>query len=169
MRSRADQTSLVPESRKPDARQRLFSFLEEDDLQVSRDLPFHKTSRYADIVQIARPQLGLLVTVARIELPRQFPNLPQLLLNPLLTSLSQLSSSGASSSTTTVLLNTLWTINALVKEWRQVKIASGHEVMLNLEQTFVGPVGKVLEVWGEKEREGSGDWVIGEAGRYAFK
>ena len=50
-----------------------------------------------------------------------------------------------------------------------MKLAAGQEVMKNLEEVFVGPVGKVLEMWGEKEREGSGDWVIGEAGRYAFK
>ncbi|GFZ42911.1 hypothetical protein JCM24511_00629 [Saitozyma sp. JCM 24511] len=145
---------LVPEARKPEARQRLFSFLEEDDLAI------------------ARPQLGLLVAVARIELPRQFPNLPQLLLNPLLTCLSHLSTSDSatsSSSTSTVLLNTLWTINALVKEWRTVKIASGQEVMRTLEEVFFAPVARVLEIWGDKERNGEGDWVIGEAGRYAFK
>ena len=131
--------------------------------------PFSPSFHLAHNAQIARPQLGLLVIVARIELPRHFPNLPKLLLNPLLTSLSQLSSTGNSSSTSTILLNTLWAINALVKEWRQVKIASGQEVMRTLEDTFVGPVGRVLEMWSERERDGSGDWVIGEAGRYAFK
>jgi hypothetical protein len=109
------------------------------------------------------------VAIARIELPRHFPNLPQLLLNPLLTCLSHLGASSSSSTTSTVLLNTLWTINALVKEWRTVKVAAGAEVMKTLEQVFAAPVGRVLEVWGEKERNGEGEWVLGEAGRYAFK
>lgn len=122
--------------------------------------------------QIARPQLTLLVAIARIELPGKFPNLPQLLLNPLLTCLSHLSTSGpttSSSSTSTVLLNTLWTINALVKEWRSVKIAVGQEVMRILEEVFSAPVGQVLQLWSERSRNGDGDWVIEEAGRYAFK
>jgi len=68
-----------------------------------------------------------------------------------------------------VLLNTLWTINALVKEWRTVKLAAGAQVMQTLEEVFVAPVGKVLELWAARERDGNGDWVINEAGRYAFK
>lgn len=124
-------------------------------------------------LQIARPQLGLLVAVARFEYPRQFPNLAQLLLNPLLTCIAHLESdptaTQASSSTATVLLNTLWTINALVKEWRSVKIMTGAQVMQALEEAFVGPVGKVLEIWGARERNGNSDWVLGEAGRYSFK
>jgi len=109
------------------------------------------------------------VAVARIELPRYFPNLPQLLLNPLLTCLSTLGSGSSSSNTTTVLLNTLWTINALVKEWITVKMTHGSEVMKKLEEVFAAPVGQVLEIWAEKERNGGGDWIINEAGRYAFK
>jgi len=109
------------------------------------------------------------VTVARIELPKHFPNLPQLLLNPLLTCLSTLGSGSSSSNTNTVLLNTLWTINALVKEYLSVKVASGVEVMRKFEEVFYEPVGQVLHVWAEKEREGVDDWVIAEAGRYAFK
>ncbi|ORY25236.1 armadillo-type protein [Naematelia encephala] len=143
---------IVPEGRKPEVRERLFSFLEEEDLGI------------------ARPQLALLVAVARIELPSKFPNLPQLLLNPLMTCLSHLNEpSASSSSTSTVLVNTLWTINALVKEWRSVKISSGAQVMKTLEDVFLAPVGRVLEIWSERERHGEGDWVIGEAGRYAFK
>lgn len=112
------------------------------------------------------------MAVSRIELPAKFPNLPQLLLSPLLTCLAHLPSSGpnASSSTkTTVLINTLWTINALVKEWRTVKIAAGQQVMHTLEEVFREPVERVLHTWSERERTGEGDWVIGEAGRYAFK
>ncbi len=48
-------------------------------------------------------------------------------------------------------------------------MAAGAEVMKTLEQVFAAPVGRVLEVWGEKERNGEGEWVLGEAGRYAFK
>lgn len=69
----------------------------------------------------------------------------------------------------TVLLNTLWTINALVKEWRTVKIASSVQVLQTLEEVFAAPVGKVLEIWANRERNGDDDWVIGEAGRYSFK
>ncbi len=119
--------------------------------------------------QIARPQLGLLVAVARIELPKHFPNLPQLLLNPLLSCLSQIPSGSLTSSTATVLINTLWTTNALVKEWKTVKLTAGAEVMKKLEETFVGPVGQVLEIWSQKEGAGENDGVIREAGRYAFK
>lgn len=38
-----------------------------------------------------------------------------------------------------------------------------------LEETFVELVGKVLEIWSQRESEGQVDWVISEAGRYAFK
>lgn len=111
--------------------------------------------------------------MARFEYPRQFPNLPQLLLNPLLTCISHLESdptaTQSSSTTATVLLNTMWTINALVKEWRSVKIMTGAQVMQSLEEAFVAPVGKVLQIWGARERDGNSDWVLGEAGRYAFK
>ncbi|KAK4688100.1 importin-11, partial [Tremellales sp. Uapishka_1] len=143
--------ALVPEALKPEVRERLFGFLAEQDLGI------------------ARPQLGLLAAVARIEFPRAFPNLPTLLLNPLLTCVSQINSASSSSTTSTILLNTLWAINAVVKEWKGVKLASGAEVMRTLEQVFVAPVGRVLELWAEKEKKGEGDWVLGEAGRYAFK
>ncbi|WVQ94582.1 hypothetical protein IAU59_001662 [Kwoniella sp. CBS 9459] len=144
--------ALVPEARKPEIRQRLFHFLEEEDLAI------------------ARPQLGLLVAVARIEYPRAWDNLPQLLLEPLLTCLSHLDNvNSSSSSTSTVLLNTLWTINALVKEWRTVKVAQGAIVMQKFEEFFTEPVGRVLAFWGQRERDGQGDWVLGEAGRYSFK
>ncbi|OCF32339.1 hypothetical protein I316_06007 [Kwoniella heveanensis BCC8398] len=144
--------ALVPEARKPEVRQRLFHFLEEDDLAI------------------ARPQLGLLVAVARIEYPRAWDNLPQLLLEPLLTCLSHLDNGNASSSSTsTVLLNTLWTINALVKEWRTVKVAHGAMVMQKFEEFFAEPVGRVLAFWGQREGDGQGDWMLGEAGRYSFK
>lgn len=115
----------------------------------------------------------MIVAVARFEYPRQFPNLPQLLLNPLLTCISHLESdptaTQSSSSTATVLLNTIWTINALVKEWRSVKIMAGAQVMQALEDVFVGPVGKVLEIWSARERNDNSDWALAEAGRYAFK
>ena len=48
-------------------------------------------------------------------------------------------------------------------------MAIGTDVMKTLEQVFSAPIGRVLEIWGEKERIGEGDWLIGEAGRYAFK
>ncbi|WWD16828.1 hypothetical protein CI109_101260 [Kwoniella shandongensis] len=120
--------------------------------------------------KIARPQLSLLVAVARIEYPRTWQNLPQLLLEPLLTCLAHLDhpSATSSSSTSTVLLNTLWTINALVKEWRTVKVAQGVAVMQAFEQVFTDPLQRVLAIWGEEERNGRGDWVLGEAGRYSF-
>lgn len=63
----------------------------------------------------------------------------------------------------------MWTINGLVKEWRSVKIATGAQVMQALETEFVAPLGKVLEIWSARERAGSSDWVVQEAGRYAYK
>ena len=41
--------------------------------------------------------------------------------------------------------------------------------MRSLEEVFLALVGRVLEIWGEMERNGEADWVLGEAGRYAFK
>lgn len=108
--------------------------------------------------------------MARIELPKNFPNLPQLLLNPLLTCIPQLEANAPSSSNTaTLLLNTLWTVNALVKEWKTVKLTAGAQVMKTFEDMFVGPVGRILEIWAHREQNGDSDWVIGEAGRYSFK
>lgn len=110
------------------------------------------------------------MAIARIELPRTFPQLPELLLNPLLECLANIPQTLASSSATT-LLNTLWTINSLVKEWRTVKLSSGAEVMRSLEGVFVEPVWRVLQIWGESKKDGGqGEgWVLEEAGRYAFK
>ncbi|WRT65380.1 uncharacterized protein IL334_002323 [Kwoniella shivajii] len=118
---------------------------------------------------IARPQLGLLVAIARIEYPKTWQNLPQLLLEPLLTCLAHLDNISSSSSTTsTVLLNTLWTINALIKEWRTVKVSHGASVMQQFEEIFTDPVGRVLAVWSEQERNGQEDLVLAEAGRYSI-
>ncbi|WVF67041.1 hypothetical protein IAT40_001784 [Kwoniella sp. CBS 6097] len=139
LKSKWRSKALVPDARKPEIRQRLFHFLEEEDLAI------------------ARPQLGLLVAVARIEYPRAWDNLPQLLLDPLLTCLTHLDNvNSSSSSTSTVLLNTLWTINALVKEWRTVKVAHGVMVMQKFEELFTEPVGRVLASWGQQERDGQG-------------
>ncbi|WVW79847.1 hypothetical protein I302_101817 [Kwoniella bestiolae CBS 10118] len=115
--------ALVPENRKPEIRERLFSFLEEGDMAI------------------ARPQLGLLVAIARIEYPKTWQNLPQLLLEPLMMCLAHLDNpSSSSSSTSTILLNTLWTINALAKEWRTVKVSHGALVMQKFEDVFTDPV-----------------------------
>ncbi|WVQ62887.1 uncharacterized protein L199_001036 [Kwoniella botswanensis] len=112
---------------KPEVRERLFSFIEEGD------------------ISIARPQLGLLVAIARIEYPKTWQNLPQLLLEPLMMCLAHLDNlSSSSSSTSTILLNTLWTINALVKEWRTVKVSHGALVMQKFEDVFTDPVGRVI-------------------------
>ena len=50
-----------------------------------------------------------------------------------------------------------------------MKISVGTEVMKTLEGIFFAPVGQVLSLWSAKERNGEDDWVLGEAGRYAFK
>lgn len=68
-----------------------------------------------------------------------------------------------------MLVNTLWTINALVKEWRSVKLTAGAQVMRSLELLFYEPVYQVLELWGSRETAGEVDWSMNEAGRYAFK
>ncbi|OCF78224.1 hypothetical protein I204_00161 [Kwoniella mangroviensis CBS 8886] len=144
--------ALVPENRKPEVRERLFSFIEEGDMSI------------------ARPQLGLLVAIARIEYPKTWQNLPQLLLEPLMMCLAHLDNlSSSSSSTSTVLLNILWTINALVKEWRTVKVSHGALVMQKFEDVFTDPVGRVLAIWAEHERNGQEDLTLAEAGRYSFK
>ena len=56
-----------------------------------------------------------------------------------------------------------------MKEWRSVKLVSGAEVMSNLEQVFAAPVGKILNIWEERERSGEVEWLLAEVGRYAFK
>lgn len=120
--------------------------------------------------KIAQPQLSLLVSIARIDYPRHFPDLPQHLLNPLVNSLSHITTTGPSSShANVVMLNSLWTINALIKEWRTIKVASGQEAMKGLELVFVPTVRQVLDLWADRERSGGADYYLGEAGRYAFK
>ena len=41
--------------------------------------------------------------------------------------------------------------------------------MKKLEEVFVPPVQRVLEIWAEQERNGGDDVVLAEAGRYSFK
>lgn len=41
--------------------------------------------------------------------------------------------------------------------------------MRSLEEVFTEPVLKVMEFWGQSEAAGREDWVLNEAGRYAFK
>ncbi|XAO26843.1 hypothetical protein I312_105684 [Cryptococcus bacillisporus CA1280] len=132
--------------------QMLFSFLEEEDSAI------------------ARPQLSLLVAVARIEYPRTWQNLPELFLAPLLSTLPHLANPPSlTPAASTLLINVLWTINALVKEWRTVRIAQGATVMQTLEQLFTEPLRQILDIWGESERNGEGYVTLEEAGRYAFK
>ncbi|WVN87256.1 uncharacterized protein L203_102433 [Cryptococcus depauperatus CBS 7841] len=132
--------------------QRLFEFLNEDELSI------------------ARPQLGLFVAVARIEYPKTWQNLPDLLLSSLVSSLTQLKNLPVASSTiSTLLVNTLWTINALVKDWKMMRLAQGTVAMQTFEQIFSEPVREILEIWAKKEQEGGGDPTLEEAGRYAFK
>ncbi|KAL0242199.1 hypothetical protein I308_105828 [Cryptococcus tetragattii IND107] len=119
---------------------------------------------------IARPQLSLLVAVARIEYPRTWQNLPELFLAPLLSTLPHLANPPSlTPAASTLLINVLWTINALVKEWRTVRIAQGATVMQTLEQLFTEPLRQILDIWGESERNGEGYVTLEEAGRYAFK
>jgi hypothetical protein len=68
-----------------------------------------------------------------------------------------------------VLINTLWTINALVKEWKSVKLTAGAAVMRSLEECFGGSVQQILDLWGQKEQAGEADWYLSEAARYSFK
>lgn len=126
---------------------------------------------YADAGRkIARPQLSLLVAVARIEYPKTWQNLPQLFLGPLLSTLLHLANpSSLTPAASTLLINVLWTINALVKEWRTVRITQGAAVMQTLEQLFTEPLRRILDIWGESERNGGGYLPLEEAGRYAFK
>lgn len=114
--------------------------------------------------------MSLLVAVARIEYPKTWQNLPELFLEPLLSTLPHLANpSSLTPAASTLLINVLWTINALVKEWRTVRIAQGATVMQTLEQLFTEPLRKILDIWGESERNGGGYLPLEEAGRYAFK
>ncbi|OWZ26235.1 hypothetical protein C361_07067 [Cryptococcus neoformans Tu259-1] len=152
MKTKWRSKAITPEARKPEIRQRLFSFLEEEDFAI------------------ARPQLSLLVAVARIEYPKTWQNLPQLFLEPLLSTLLHLANpSSLTPAASTLLINVLWTINALVKEWRTVRITQGAAVMQTLEQLFTEPLRRILDIWGESERNGGGYLPLEEAGRYAFK
>lgn len=165
--------SITPETRKPEIRQTLFSFLEEEDFAVSFYWMIYGSDQnaHADAAQkIARPQLSLLVAVARIEYPRTWQNLPELFLAPLLSTLPHLANPPSlTPAASTLLINVLWTINALVKEWRTVRIAQGATVMQTLEQLFTEPLRQILDIWGESERNGEGYVTLEEAGRYAFK
>ncbi|WVQ77454.1 hypothetical protein IAR50_007140 [Cryptococcus sp. DSM 104548] len=144
--------TIVPEARKPEIRQSLFSFLHEGE------------------PSIARPQLSLLVAIARIEYPKTWGNLPQILLDALTSSASCLNDpSNIPADAAVVLLNVVWTINALVKDWRTVRVAQGAAVMQTFEQAFTGPMQSIMEIWAGSAREGGGNAVLEEAGRYAFK
>lgn len=50
-----------------------------------------------------------------------------------------------------------------------MRIAQGATVMQTLEQLFTEPLRKILDIWGESERNGGGYLPLEEAGRYAFK
>ncbi|ODO04862.1 hypothetical protein I350_05472 [Cryptococcus amylolentus CBS 6273] len=144
--------TVVPESRKPDIRQSLFSFLHEAELGI------------------ARPQLSLLVAIARIEYPKTWGNLPQILLDAFTSSANCLNDPlNIPADAAVVLLNVIWTINALVKDWRTVRVAQGAAAMQTFEQAFAGPMQSVMEVWARSTREGGGNATVEEAGRYAFK
>ncbi|ODN87082.1 hypothetical protein L198_07084 [Cryptococcus wingfieldii CBS 7118] len=144
--------TVVPESRKPGIRQSLFSFLHEAELGI------------------ARPQLSLLVAIARIEYPKTWVNLPQILLDALTSSANCLNDPlNIPADAAVVLLNVIWTINALVKDWRTVRVAQGAAAMQTFEQAFSGPMQSVMEVWARSAREGGGNATVEEAGRYAFK
>ncbi len=89
---------------------------------------------------LARSQLGLLVLVARIDYPRAWPTLLDEMYAPLqhafdfVTQTPPVEDPGSElgrerSKQKTILLNCLWTWNALVKEWRGVKLPAGTQLM----------------------------------------
>lgn len=107
--------------------------------------------------------------MARIELPNSWVELPHTLLQHLLHCISLMSTNATTPQSNTVLHNTMWTLNALVKEWKSVKLQSGAAVMASLEDDFTEPALAILQRWGSYEMEGQEDWTLNEAGRYAFK
>ncbi|RXK35686.1 hypothetical protein M231_07059 [Tremella mesenterica] len=146
--------SIIPPERKGELRQRLFSFLEEED------------------ITIARPQLALFVAICRTEPFPQFAELAHHLVQRLPACRAFLRGEafpGSSFNIPTVLLNTLWTVNAMVKEFRNVKMAVGEKIMNLLDQEVAGPVGQLMADWAEAEMQGGANLVLEEAGRYAFK
>ncbi|KAJ9092442.1 hypothetical protein QFC21_006824 [Naganishia friedmannii] len=162
--------ALVPDETKQQMRQRFFVFFEEEDFQI------------------ARSQLQLLVLIARQEYPKVWPSLLQDLLVPLQQSYGYISATNGSLAEQarlqnpddwrrqkTILLNSFWTWNSFVKEWRSVKIPIGTKLMTDasgLDLQFVrdlrGPMHDYLEVLMNREPV-LDDWEILESARYAFK
>ncbi|GHJ86997.1 hypothetical protein NliqN6_3399 [Naganishia liquefaciens] len=155
--------TMIPDELKPDMRQRFFLFFEEEDLQI------------------ARSQLQLLVLIARQEYPKIWPSLLQDLLGPLQQSFSYISShSGPQAESVrsqnprewkkqkTILLNSFWTWNAFVKEWRSVKVPVGTKLMTDFVKDLRGPMLEYLEALMSREPVLE-DWEIMESARYAFK
>jgi hypothetical protein len=111
---------IIPDHLKPEIRERFFTFFQEQD------------------GQIARAQLRCLVLVARQDYPRSWQSLPTDLLGPLRSSFEYVSTheggpgDGERNKQKTVLLNSLWTWNAFVKEWRGVKLPVGQQLMIQV-------------------------------------
>lgn len=91
---------------------------------------------------LARSQLGLLVSVARIDYPRTWPTLLDEMYAPLQHAFVYITAAPPTatedpaseqgrerSKQKTILLNCLWTWNAFVKEWRGVKLPAGTQLM----------------------------------------
>jgi hypothetical protein len=112
--------SIIPDDVKPVMRQNFFRFFDEPDLPI------------------ARSQLRLLVTLARIDYPRAWPTLLADLSGPLQSSFLYVSNSNPTADVDernrqkTILLNSLWAWNAFVKEWRSVKVPTGLKLMMDV-------------------------------------
>jgi hypothetical protein len=119
--------SIIPDELKPIIRSRFFEFFSEPDLPI------------------ARSQLALLVTLARQDYPRAYPTLLTDLYGPLQSSFQHVSTSdpnvqGAEKDERdkqkTILLNSCWVWNALVKEFRGVKLPIGAKLMMEVNNSF---------------------------------
>ncbi|KAI5451703.1 hypothetical protein NCC49_001352 [Naganishia albida] len=155
--------SVIPDEVKPQMRQRFFTFFDEADLQI------------------ARSQLQLLVLIARQEYPKVWSSLLQDLLTPLQQSYGYISShSGPQAESArlqnpeewkkqkTILLNSFWTWNAFVKEWRSIRVPMGTKLMTDFVRDLRGPMHDYLETLMSRGPVLE-DWEIVESARYAFK
>lgn len=90
-------------------------------------------------------------------------DLPQLLLQSLQTSYQSATSPQRTPKSLTSLYNSVWTLNAFIKEWRAVRVPLGVQAMLQFANIFIPTVQQIVQQAYE------GEWQVQEAARYGYK
>jgi hypothetical protein len=99
--------------------------------------------------------------ITEADMARQ--NLPELLLHSLQTSYQTATSHQRDAKSLTSLYNSIWSLNAFVKEWRAVRVPLGVQAMAQFANIFIPTVQGIVQQASE------GEWQIHEAARYGYK